>query len=269
MRRFGNCIGPDSDSDAVAVESPLEIRIDCNSVAITMRTPGDDAHLAIGFLLSEGVLKSPAQVNRVVVASGSDGDPNIANVMPQPDATLELVDAIVARRGTLITSACGVCGRERVDDIIALCEQLRDGPSIAHPELLGWVDELTRRQPVFAETGGVHGAALMSRSGVVLASAEDVGRHNAVDKVLGAAFVDHKLTLGEFPVDDPPAALLVSGRASFEIVQKAVVARVPVVVSVSAASSLAIELAQAMNLTLCAFAREGRLTVYTGYERVS
>jgi FdhD protein len=254
--------------DAIAVEEPLEIRVAQDTVAITMRTPGDDERLALGFLLSEGIIKGHADVGTVAYCGrpGEEGYGNVIEVTPAAGAWLSIEKLEPSRRGTLTTSACGVCGRKSVDDLIALVGEVRGGP-LLDPKLLASGPTLLRlAQPNFALTGGVHAALITNAAGDVLASAEDVGRHNAVDKAIGAL-----IQKGHVPASrDPgaPAVLFVTGRASFEIIQKAAVARLAGVASVSAASSLAIDLAERTGLTLVTFVREGHFNVCAHGERI-
>ncbi|TMA16148.1 MAG: sulfurtransferase FdhD, partial [Deltaproteobacteria bacterium] len=189
---------------------------------------------------------------------------NTIDVVPGPGVSLDIERLSATRRGTLTTAACGVCGRRTVDDVIARCAPLPVGrANIAAASILAAVESLRARQPNFARTGGIHGAALHDAQGNVLAAFEDIGRHNAVDKVVGAL-----LLAGRIPGAEA-ALLVVSGRASYEVVQKASAARVPVIASVSAASSLAVDLARATGITLCGFVRKGTMTVYAHPERIA
>lgn len=261
--------GAESKDDRVAVEEPLEIRVSQDTIAITMRTPGDDPKLALGFLLSEGIIKSAADVGTVAYCGrpGDEGWGNVIEVSPASGARLQLERLDASRRGTLTTSACGVCGRRSVDDLMKLAGPVPDGPHL-DAALIAKAPELLRRvQPNFALTGGVHCAAVLDDAGQVVSSAEDVGRHNAVDKALGALLQDGRVPAKRGPGE--PAVLLVSGRASFEIVQKAAMARLAIVASVSAASSLAIDLAERVNITLATFVREGHFNLYTHPSRLS
>lgn len=265
VERIGARDGASRDDDVV-VEEPLEIRVGGDTLAITMRTPGEDEALALGFLWSEGILRSRGDVASVAHC-GRTGDAARGNTIdvvlaPGVKTVLDDVDApLLARRGTITTSACGVCGRRSIDDLLAKFEPLTGGPRVHGDVVVAALDEMRRRQSVFARTGGSHAASLLTAQGAHVATSEDIGRHNAVDKVIGA-----RLRAGELPLCDH--VLAVSGRASFEIVQKAIAARIPIVAAVSAASSLAIELAERANLTLLGFARGGAATVYTGHERV-
>jgi FdhD protein len=247
--------------DRVAVEEPLEVRVAGETVAVTMRTPGDDAALALGFLFAEGVLRGLDDVGAIFHCGrpGDDGFENVLEVTPAAGAHVVLKRLDAVRRGTVTSSACGVCGRQSIDDLLALCGPVPTGV-LLDDALLARAPELLRAtQSLFSETGGVHGAAALDERGAVLASAEDVGRHNAVDKVVGALL--KRGLVGTARV------LVVSGRASFELVQKATVARFVALVSVSAASSLAVDLARRVNLRLITFARGGNFVDLTPLDR--
>ncbi len=251
--------------DDVVAEEPLEIRAAGETLAITMRTPGADRELAVGFLFAEGVIASRDDLGRVSHCGrpDQDGYGNTIDVAPGPGVSLDIDRLSATRRGTLTTSACGVCGRRSVDDVIARCAPLPVArASIRSAAILAAVEGLRERQPNFARTGGIHCAALHDSEGHVAAAFEDIGRHNAVDKVVGAMIL-----AGRIPGNEA-VLLVVSGRASYEVVQKASAARVPVVASVSAASSLAVDLARAAGITLCGFARNGTMTVYSHPERI-
>jgi FdhD protein len=249
--------------DQVATEEPLEIRVAGDAVSITMRTPGHDRELAVGFLFSEGVIRSIDDVGSVAHCGRPDDDGfgNVIDVLPGPGVALAPECILGARRGTLTTSACGVCGRLSIDDLKARCQPVTDSSTIHRPELEPMFDSMRAAQRVFAETGGTHAAALFDLAGGEPIVREDIGRHNAVDKVVGAMLLGRRpLGIGR--------VLTVSGRASFEIVQKAAVARIPIVASVSAASTLAVDLADAMNITLAAFVRGQKTSVYTHARRI-
>jgi FdhD protein len=249
--------------DDVAVEQPLEIRVAGDLVCTTMRTPGHDRELALGFLYAEGIIRTIADVGSVAhCGRPQDRDfGNVIEVLPGPGVALAPERVAGARRGTLTTSSCGVCGRLSIEDLLARCSPLADD-SVIHASVLHRLcSSMKDEQPVFARTGGVHAAALSDLSGGSSIVREDIGRHNAVDKVVGALVLS-----GELPATGK--VLIVSGRASFEIVQKAAAARVPIVASVSAASSLAIDLAMKMNIALASFVRQGSMTVYAHAERI-
>jgi len=272
VRRYAQGTVAAPEEDAVAVEEPLEIRVSGDTVAITMRTPGQDRELAVGFLFSEGIIRSVDDLGGVAYCGrpGEEGWGNILEVTPAAGLVLELDRVSAARRGTLTTAACGVCGRRSVDDLMAVCSPVAPGPELS-PELVAHATgRLSEVQRNFAQTGGVHAVAALDATGALLASAEDVGRHNAVDKVVGTLVLGGAVRSSRASVsgtaprpEGPAAVLVVSGRASFEIIQKAAMARIAVVASVSAASSLAIDLAERMGVTLATFVRGGRFNVYT------
>ncbi len=251
--------------DVVAVEEPLEIRVAGDTLAVTMRTPGHDRELVLGFLFAEGHIASADDVSALAHCGRAEEKENVIEVtlapgVRPPDADR---DAPFARRGTITTSACGVCGRRSIDDLLARCAPLADdGCAIARVVLAEAVRGIRAHQPIFAATGGTHAASLVRFDGAHVATFEDVGRHNAVDKLVGSQIRARALPLAAH-------ALVVSGRSSFEIVQKAVAAGIPVVASVSAASSLAVDLARRAGVTLAGFAREGAFTIYCGASRLS
>jgi FdhD protein len=234
--------------DVVAVEEPLEIRIGGEPIAITMRTPGHDEELALGFALGEGL--EPAG------ASLPAGLP--ANTV---ELEVAVFDPARLRRSFYTTSSCGVCGKGALEAVAVVSEPSRSTVTFPSRLLASLPDLLRAAQPAFAATGGLHAAGLFDRDGIALCVREDVGRHNAVDKVVGWAFRHGRLPLDEH-------AICVSGRLSFELVQKSAAASCPVLVGVGAPSSLAIELARAQNVTLCGFTRGGRVNVYAAEQRV-
>jgi FdhD protein len=261
-----------AEPDTVAIEEPLDIRISGDTVAVTMRTPGADRFLVAGFLFAEGLIHSAEDLGGLAHCGrpGEEGYGNIVEVTPAPGLVIDLEKVGTTKRGTLTTSACGVCGRRSVDDLMAACSPVPPGPEIPASVLARATEHLRTLQPNFARTGGVHAAAALDAEGNVLAAFEDVGRHNAVDKVVGAMVLEHGLRSARAsrPSEARPTVLVVSGRVSFEIVQKAAMARCPVVASVSAASSLAIDLAERAGITLATFVREGRFNVYCHPERI-
>jgi FdhD protein len=248
--------------DAVAVEEPLEIRAVDETLAITMRTPGNDRELAVGFLFAEGVIRSRDEIGSVSLC-GRPGTPeygNAINLMPAGGVSLDIDRVSATRRGTLTTAACGVCGRTTIRDVVERCTRVPRGAPIASSVIAAAMEQLRERQPTFDRTGGLHAAAIFTADGRVLASFEDIGRHNAVDKSVGALVLQ-----GLVPAkgaEGGPALLVVSGRASFEVIQKAAAAGLRVVASVSAPSSLAVDLAGATGVALAGFVRSGHLTVY-------
>jgi len=238
----------DGREDEVAVEEPLEIRVDGEPLAVTMRTPGNDEELALGFLHGEGLIDGPREAG-----PGPELEGNVIEV-----AGPLLRDPGV--RSFYATSSCGVCGKGAIDQVRVDAAPALPGPAIERALLASLPERL--RQPAFELTGGLHATGLFDEAGELLCAREDVGRHNAMDKVVGWA-------LGEGRVPLSGCALCVSGRLSFELVQKAAVAGAPILVGVGAPSSLAIDLAAELGQTLCGFARGGSLNVYCGGERVA
>jgi FdhD protein len=238
----------DGVEDAVAIEEPLEIRVDGAALAVTMRTPGHDEELALGFLYGEGLIDGPRETgltedlanNTIEVAGPLTRDPGV--------------------RRFYTTSSCGVCGKGALEEVAVLSAPVSDDPTI--PRALA--AELPSRldQPGFRRTGGLHATGLFHADGELFYTREDVGRHNAMDKVVGRALMD-----GQVPLSG--RVLCVSGRLSFELVQKAAVAGAPILIGVGAPSSLAVELADDRGLTLCGFARRGSVNVYTHPQRIA
>ena len=259
----------DARADLLAAEEPLGIRVDGTALTMTMRTPGDDVELAAGFLVSEAVIRSREEIAEIKLCDGvtcGHGDHSEAELGNLADVRLApgVVVTPGARRNFMTTSACGVCGKTSIEDICVLpasplsTDQTRFTPAL----LASLPDRLRDAQKVFSSTGGLHAAGLFDAAGSLLAVREDVGRHNAVDKIVGWALLNDKLPLSG-------CALLVSGRASFELVQKAVLAGIPLLAAVSAPSSLAADLAAEAGLTLVGFLRGPSMNVYTGAERLS
>jgi FdhD protein len=260
---------PQSLADTVAVEEPLEIRVAEEPVAITMRTPGDDANLAFGFLFAEGIIRSIHDVGSAAHCGrlGDEGYGNTIEITPAPGVSLDIEKVQASKRGTLTTAACGVCGRRSIDDLLSSCGLVPEGPRVKAQLLHRSIEQLSSSQKLFKKTGGVHAAAALDAEGNLLFAFEDVGRHNAVDKVVGALL--HAGAVGSKRSGHAhPAILVVSGRTSFEIIQKAAMAEIPIVASVSAPSSLAIDLAEKARITLAAFVRGDALTVYSHPERL-
>lgn len=250
--------------DTLAVEEPLEIRLDGRSLTVTMRTPGHDVELAHGFLLAEGIIGSRDDVVAVRYCNGVDETgANTYNVLDVVLAAGVSAPDGAGARNFVTTSACGVCGKESLDQVRTRTRfpLPADGPAVTVDALTSMPDVLRGRQKIFDTTGGLHAAGLFTPDGVLLAVREDVGRHNAVDKVLGWALTETRVPLGD-------TVLIVSGRASFELAQKAVMAGVPMLGAVSAPSSLAVDLAADAGLTLVGFLRGGTMNVYTGADRV-
>jgi FdhD protein len=248
--------------DYLAAEEPLEIRIGENPLSVTMRTPGDDVELAAGFLYTEGLIQNRAQILDLEANQG-DTDANRANVVRASLAPEAIPDFDQMRRHFFAASSCGICGKASIDSVRARTLKSPNSSFRLDPEILVKLpDALRASQAVFGRTGGLHAAALFDPSGALLVLREDIGRHNAVDKVIGWALLE-----GRIPLDN--TALLVSGRGGFEIIQKAIVAGLPVVASVSAPSSLAVQLARELHLTLVGFLRGRRFVIYSGEERIS
>lgn len=241
--------------DRVAVEAPLEVRLDGRPFSVIMRTPGDDAHLAAGFLFSEGILRQPSDIRSTRVGDG------VVDVALGSGLAADIDRILGGRRQVAMNSSCGVCGRRSIDDLELPAGPLPHEWTVDAAVVAGLPERLRAHQPAFAETGGLHAAALATPAGEIEVSAEDVGRHNAVDKLLGRMWLEERLPLSG-------SILVVSGRLSFEIVQKAWLAGVPMVVAVSAPSSLAIELAGRAAMTLVGFTRRGRFNVYAGAARI-
>ncbi|MEU8527977.1 formate dehydrogenase accessory sulfurtransferase FdhD [Streptomyces sp. NPDC048629] len=253
-------------ADTLVAEEPLEIRLNGRPLAITMRTPGDDFALAAGFLVSEGVLAAASDVRNIVYCAGAKDDgTNTYNVVDVQLAPGVEVPDITLERNVYTTSSCGLCGKASLDAVRTTARfPIADAPPVGlTPALLsGLPDRLRAAQKVFDRTGGLHAAALFSEDGELLDVREDVGRHNAVDKLIGRALREGLLPLSR-------AVLLVSGRASFELAQKAVMAGIPVLAAVSAPSSLAVELAAETGLTLVGFLRGPDMNVYAGEHRIA
>ncbi|MFI1886211.1 formate dehydrogenase accessory sulfurtransferase FdhD [Streptomyces jumonjinensis] len=252
--------------DTLAAEEPLEIRLAGKPLAVTMRTPGDDFALAAGFLVSEGVIRAADDVRSIAYCAGATTDGvNTYNVVDVSLAPGVAVPDFGLERHVYTTSSCGLCGKTSLDAVrttarfpIADTPPLRVAPSL----LAALPDRLRAAQRVFDRTGGLHAAALFSEEGELLDAREDIGRHNAVDKLIGRALQNGGLPLSR-------AILLVSGRASFELVQKAVMAGIPMLAAVSAPSSLAVDLAAGSGLTLVGFLRGTTMNVYAGDERIA
>ena len=264
MLRLGGP-APVERPDTLVVEEPLEIRVRGSALAVTMRTPGDDMDLAAGFLVSEGVVRAADDVRAIRYCAGAvEGDVNTYNVLDvdladdvaSPDPSLE--------RAFYTTSSCGLCGKASLDAVrTASTWAVADDPVLVSMKVLAALpDRLREAQRVFEKTGGVHAAGLFTTDGELLCLREDVGRHNAVDKVVGWALRDGRLPLRG-------TVLLVSGRASFELTQKAWMAGIPVLAAVSAPSSLAVDLATEAGMTLVGFLRGETMNVYAGAHRIA
>jgi FdhD protein len=257
--------------DRVAVEEPLEIQLSAataagsaaKSISITMRTPGDDRELALGFLLTEGVIQSADQVASVMHTgpAAENGLQNTIRVELQADVDVAL-DKL--ERHFYTTSSCGVCGKASLDalHVSGLQSLGQHATAFSHDVIVALPDRVRAQQPLFAATGGLHAAAVFTADGEIVIVKEDVGRHNATDKVIGAL-----LTSGQLPGNS--FGLLVSGRASFELMQKALVAEIPFLAAVGAPSSLAVETARKFDMTLVGFLRNGTFNIYAGAARIN
>ncbi len=248
--------------DAVAAEGPLEIQLGGASLAVVMRTPGNDQELALGFLVTERVVAAPEQVlslRHCSLARDPDARDNVIQAVLRDDVEVDLERL---RRNLYASSSCGICGKASIENVLASAPPL-DDPARFSPEFLFRLPaQLRRSQAVFDRTGGLHAAGLFGPDGSLLVVREDVGRHNAVDKVIGWALRERRLPLRGH-------VLMVSGRISFEVVQKALAGRIPLLAAVSAPSSLAVELAESAGLTLVGFLRGRALNVYGQRERVA
>ncbi|QDQ98054.1 formate dehydrogenase accessory sulfurtransferase FdhD [Tomitella fengzijianii] len=255
--------GHHTRQDTLVVEEPLQIRVGGAALTVTMRTPGDDMDLVHGFLLAEGIVSEREHVHVMRYCAGADDDGrNSYNVLD-----VELGDeaaGVHRQRSFLTSSACGVCGTTSIDDVetVSAHPPSHDPVSVDAAVITRLPGLLRTGQKVFESTGGLHAAGLFGSDGALLSLREDVGRHNAVDKVLGAALRDGRIPLAG-------QVLMLSGRASFELVQKAAMAGVPVVAAVSAPSSLAVDLAERSGITLVGFVRDGGLNVYSRPDRVT
>lgn len=249
--------------DRVVTEEPMEIRLQApggpaEPLAVTMRTPGNDFELAVGFCTTEGILPGLADLDEVAYCVGDEGVQEYNVVTLRTRRRLD----VGAQRRFVSNASCGICGKTALDDVEVATRPVAPGPVVARSVLVGLPETLRASQQVFDETGGVHAAALFDGDGTLLVLREDVGRHNALDKVIG-----HEVLAGGLPLRD--RVLLVSGRISFEIVQKAAVAGIPVLCAVSAPSSLAVAAAERLHQTLVGFLRDDRCNVYSGVERIA
>jgi FdhD protein len=249
--------------DQLATEEPMEIRVhgpgqEPVSVAVTMRTPGNDFELAVGFLTTEGLIRAREEVQSVVYCDLPAGEQQF-NVVTVRLAHAFDPDSI--KRNFYATSSCGVCGKASLEQIQVSCAAVGPGPEVSASIISGLPDTIRKTQRIFEKTGGLHAAGLFDPEGALISVREDVGRHNAVDKLVGEAMLGGNLPLSE-------RILMVSGRVSFEIVQKAAMAGVPIICAVSAPSSLAVESARELGLTVVGFVRGTSFNVYTGPERV-
>jgi len=267
ITRYSDLSGTETETDLLAVEEPLEIRLQLpgvskhKAISITMRTPGDDFDLAAGFLFTEGIITGPAQVSKIRYCGMPAKDKNINNTLVAELADDVDIDLKRLERHFYTTSSCGVCGKSSIEALHTGAKKVETNSKFKSELIHTLPDTLRRVQAVFERTGGLHASALFDAEGNLDILREDVGRHNALDKVIGAKFMSD-----ETPLND--RILLVSGRASFELVQKALMAGIPVLAAVGAPSSLAVELAGEFGMTLIGFVRDGRFNIYTGAERI-
>jgi FdhD protein len=251
--------------DVVAVEEPMEVRVNGAPFAVIMRTPGADRELAAGFLLAEDVVHGSHELGTIeyceAIADSPDARDNTLNVTVIGDAVDRLGARLGERRQVMMTASCGLCGRRTIESLRARVPSVAGQWTVTADVVRGLPQTLREAQHVFDSTGGLHAAGLFSLDGALQAMAEDVGRHNAVDKVIGRRLLEDKL-----PLD--ATLLVVSGRTSFELVQKALLAGVPLIAAVSAPSSLAIQLALEAGITLCGFVRGETFNVYAHAGRI-
>ena len=250
--------------DLVAVEEPMEVRVNGASFAVIMRTPGADRDLVAGFLLAEDVIRSADEIGTIehcqdVTGEGRD---NTISVTVTGEAVTRFDTRLGERRQVMMTASCGLCGRRTIASLQARVAAVRGDWSVGAEVIAALPDRLRASQAAFESTGGLHAAGLFDQSGVLQLSAEDVGRHNAVDKIVGRT-----LLAGQHPLDT--SMLLMSGRTSFELVQKALLAGIPLIAAVSAPSSLAIDLAAQAGITLCGFVRGAQFNIYSHRRRIA
>lgn len=254
-----------SKPDYLVTEEPMEIRVSppgktAETVAVTMRTPGHDFELAVGFLFTEGIIASPTDL-RTVKYCELDLPEQLYNIV-----TVEVArqfDEALARRAMVTSASCGICGTESIDQLLTCTTPVgsEEGPKLSAEVLLGVADAVRKSQPTFDRTGGLHASALFNEQGEITIVREDIGRHNAVDKVIGQAVMNKQMPL-------TPFGLFCSGRLSFEIIQKAAMARIAMIAAVGAPSSLAVESAEKLGITVVGFLRDGKANVYTHPQRV-
>ena len=244
----------ESTTDELAVEEPLEIQVDTHPVSVTMRTPGHDDELAAGFLVTEGIVTSSKDILRI--AAHPRNKQNVINVFLRNVCDLDRL-----KRNVFVSSSCGLCGKASIENVHQHFKPVKSRFHVRREMLLTLPEKLQRAQKTFARTGGLHAAGVFSRDGELIILREDVGRHNAVDKVIG-----HGLLNGLLPFNEH--ILMVSGRASFEIMQKALAARIPIVAAISAPSSLAVDFATEGGQILIGFLRGERMNLYASAQRV-
>lgn len=254
-----------SKPDYLVTEEPMEVRVappgkPAETIAVTMRTPGHDFELAVGFLFTEGIIATPGDL-RTVKYCELDLPEQLYNIV-----TVEVAqpfDEALARRAMVTSASCGICGTESIDQLLTCTTPLREdeGPVLSAEVLLGVADAVRKSQPTFDRTGGLHASALFNDRGEITIVREDIGRHNAVDKVIGQAVMNKQVPLTKF-------GLFCSGRLSFEIIQKAAMARIAMIAAVGAPSSLAVETAEKLGITIVGFLRDGKANIYTHPQRV-
>ena len=251
--------GSEDRTDSVAVEEPMEIRVEGRSIAVTMRTPGHDRELAAGFLFSEGIIQRRSDLFEISVCPSATNGNAVDAVLTHP----EKLDFDRLTRHVFTSSSCGVCGKATIDSTLIPFPPISPNDALPLPVelILDLPNRLRQQQTHFLSTGGIHASALFDWDGNLLLLREDVGRHNALDKLLGACLLDGKIPLTQ-------SILLLSGRVSFELMQKALAGGIPVIAAVGAPSSLAIEFAERSNQTLLGFIRDGRCNLYAGIHRL-
>ena len=262
VMRWANGGLDNETEDWVAREEPLEIRVKGESIVVTMRTPGHDEELAIGFLLAEGVITNSSDVLEIAYCQQGEASlhKNILNVFLSPEVEINL-DRL--KRNVYASSSCGLCGKASIESLQNIFEPLNKIETvISIDKILTLAQKLRAKQSTFDKTGGLHAAGIFDRNGELLVLREDIGRHNAVDKILGHLFLKNRM-----PLED--CVLMVSGRASFEIIQKSLAGRVGIICAVSAPSSLAVDMAKESGQTLIGFLRERKFNVYSHKERIS
>jgi len=262
VMRWANGGLDNETEDWVAREEPLEIRVKGESIVVTMRTPGHDKELAIGFLLAEGVITNSSDVLEIAYCQQGEASlhKNILNVFLSPEVEINL-DRL--KRNVYASSSCGLCGKASIESLQNIFEPLNKIETvISIDKILTLAQKLRAKQSTFDKTGGLHAAGIFDRNGELLVLREDIGRHNAVDKILGHLFLKNRM-----PLED--CVLMVSGRASFEIIQKSLAGRVGIICAVSAPSSLAVDMAKESGQTLIGFLRERKFNVYSHKERIS
>lgn len=248
------------ESDVVALEEPLEIRIRGNAIATTMRTPGNDIELTAGFISSEGIIKKRRDILEIAHCEDDKtiDDKNIVNVFLHSDVK---IDPEKVKRHFIANSSCGICGKATIESLHSLFPPIKSTISISTKNLNKFPEKLRNSQDTFDQTGGLHAAAIFDSDGSTVGTREDVGRHNAVDKIIGLSVLEE--------IDLSSQILMVSGRISYEIMQKSLAAQIPIVAAISAPTSLAVEFAAENNQTLIGFMRNNKMNIYTGHERIN